>query len=99
MAYEQSLLIHLSGKILIRPFRRDVSVIDGTAVPYPDAFAVYQAAPLMAMQAHSTAIQDSLREYKFGRANSRRVPGHRLKPKQVGFPVCQLLAAHCICKC
>lgn len=50
------------------------------AVPCLD----FQAAPLvMSMRAHSTAVQDSLNDYRFGSANSQQIPGHRLSDSQV----------------
>eukprot|EP00752_Nemacystus_decipiens_P006311 g5691.t1 len=42
------------------------------------------AAPVvMSMRAHSTAVQDSLNDYRFGSANSEQVPGHRLSDSQI----------------
>ena len=37
----------------------------------------------MSMRAHSTAVQDSLNDYRFGSANSQQIPGHRLSDSQV----------------
>lgn len=59
-------------------------------IPFPDGPFVAivsrvenQAAPLvMSMRAHSTAVQDSLNDYRFGSANSQQIPGHRLRDSQ-----------------
>lgn len=40
-------------------------------------------AVVMSMRAHSTAVQDSLKGYTFGRANDRKIPSHRLSDSQV----------------
>lgn len=42
-----------------------------------------QAAPsVMSMRAHSTAVQDSLNDYRFGSANGQQIPAHRLSDSQ-----------------
>eukprot|EP00903_Cladosiphon_okamuranus_P017946 g16513.t1 len=43
------------------------------------------AAPplVMSMRAHSTAVQDSLSDYRFGSANRQRIPGHRMSDSQI----------------
>lgn len=37
----------------------------------------------MSMRAHSTAVQDSLKDYRFGSANDIQIPSHRLSDSQV----------------
>lgn len=39
---------------------------------------------VMSMRAHSTAVQDSLKDYTFGSANTRKVPHYKLSDSQVG---------------
>jgi len=38
---------------------------------------------VMSMRAHSTAVQDSLKDYRFGSANDVQIPSHRLSDSQV----------------
>lgn len=57
-----------------------------------------QAAPsVMSMRAHSTAVQDSLKDYRFGSANDRQVPSHKLSDSQVreGFNPTKRFLAGC----